>query len=54
MRVLRLQEEGMRYVQVCAFELLCFLNHDDLNFPFTAVKLTQIYSMESCSVLRRH
>lgn len=29
-------------------------NHGDLNFPFTAVKLIQRYSMESCSILRRH
>lgn len=29
-------------------------NHGDLNFPFTAVKLTRRYGAEPCSIARRH
>lgn len=38
----------------CSAVFFIIINHDDLNFPFTAVKLIQRYSMESCSILRRH
>lgn len=46
-------------VCVCCSAVFIFIiiinnNHGDLNFPFTAVKLIQRYSMESCSILRRH
>lgn len=53
-RGLRLREcDASRCACVCESHSV-FLITTGLNFPFSAVKLTRRYSMESCSILRRH